>query len=126
MSPTTQKPHQQLSQQEYDGSSDTIDGATILPSTLSTGTLSPTHPCGKTIFAKLPLELRIQCFSPLLEWTGVMPPIILAMRGYKQEHDELVEIFHRDNVFVLKKENDWRVLPVASERFVQRIKIIVE
>lgn len=55
-----------------------------------------------------------------------MPPIILAMRGYKQEHDELVEIFHRDNVFVLKKENDWRVLPVASERFVQRIKIIVE
>lgn len=62
-----------------------------------------------TILRKLPVELRIMIWKPLLTdaFTGQMPNIIKALRPDEEIYHEVIAIFCKSNSYVLHAENDW-------------------
>jgi hypothetical protein len=80
-------------------------------------------------FYRVPPEVRDQIFRPIcIEWAGKMPNLIKALRPDKKLYHEALDIFLKNNTYILHYGNRWTfgdMTKSAVQRFT-KIKIVVE
>lgn len=77
-----------------------------------------------TGLAAFPAEIRAHIFWKTMDWDGISPPLLKALRSTPFYHEAL-EVFYKCNAFVLGKGNAWSFLdmPESVIRTVERLQI---
>jgi hypothetical protein len=80
-------------------------------------------------FHRLPPEIRDQVFRPFCsKWNGRIPNLIKALRPDEKLYHEILDIFYKNNIFVLHRGNGWTFGDMMKKAVLTftNMKIIVE
>jgi len=79
------------------------------------------------LFYRLPPEVRGQIFRPLcIDWNGEIPNLIKALRPDGKLYHEALEIFVKNNVYVLHYGNRWTFGDMTKSAVLRLIKIKID
>lgn len=80
-------------------------------------------------FKTLPPEIREKIFGPCLDvWIGETPELLKALRPEPILYNQALDLFYRQNTFVLGKRNAWSMEGMSEEtiKSLEKIELLLE
>jgi len=99
----------------------------IHPCFATLGFMASQTPLSSAGLRAFPAEIRdmIYDFSNVLSWTGKTPALIVALRGDQGLYREVLELFYRNNTFILHRANEWKTgdMSIAALKTIRALKV---